>query len=322
MATTFDALHRRNRIASLRRLMNEQRVLSERIGRLLLSSAAERDASEAAVIPNRRVTRDALKVAIWLSFLKPYYWGRSNEPWSGPVPQSPFAATLLAGISAAVGIEAERQGAIIRQATRDAAIIAWLFGERRNAEPIRMIKPTFAEWVDPAGLTLADRTLRAGIDARARVNKFIDYHVGQGTPVQAMVNRLQKFLTTGEKMRTAYGQHGSWGARRLLLSETKVASGYAAINASAFNPYVEGIQWQLSRPDDGRDQCDANSRGGIYPVDKVPLYPDHPNEACSLIPVAGRNPLLDPLSPSLFGLFAAAHLTQALLNGAQEREFA
>lgn len=294
MATTFDALHRRNRIASLRRLMNEQRVLADRIGRLLLSSAAERDASGAAVIPNRRVNRDALKLAIWLSFLKPYYWGRSNEPWRGPVPHSPFAATLFAGINEAVDIEVVRQVSIAQRLTRDAVILDWLFGRRNSSTVTDLAKPTFAEWVDPSGLTLADRTLRAGIDARARLNKFIDHHVGQAAPVQAMASRLQKFLTTGEKMRTAYGQQGSWGARRLLLSETKVAAGYAAINASVDNPMVAGIQWRLNRPYDETDQCDRNSTGGplddgVYPALKVPTYPDHPNEQCDLLPVPAKD---------------------------------
>lgn len=293
MPISFLTQRRRNLAGTLRRFLNEQRELAGRIGRLLQSFATER-AGGAAVIPNRRSVREKLTQSIWQSLLKPYYWGREGEPFRGTAPQSPFAETLYAGITGAVDIEVAQQVSIIQRVANDEVSDWLLTAPPSTTSPLvtsrKLPYPTFAQWTDPRGFQLTDRVLRVGVDARARVGSFVDYHISQGTPVDSATRRLERFLTTGEQQRTAYGQQGSYQAQRLLVTETKVAAGYAAINASAENPTVKGIQWQLNRPYDETDQCDRNSTGGpngdgIYPALEVPAYPDHPNEQCDLLPV-------------------------------------
>jgi hypothetical protein len=289
MVTPTLALRRQYLAGLVRRLLTEQRALALQIGRLLQQAAA-RSGEGALVVPNQQGTREALKTAIWSTVLRPYYWGATVTPLAGPAPQSPYAQLLVAGIVGAVGIEVAHQVVII-QRVASADVRDWLLTATPSRRPwVPLLRPTFAEWTDPQGFRLVDRVVRLGIDARVRVNRFLDYHVSQATPLPALTDRLEAFLTTGERQRTAYGQHGSYAARRLLASEMKVAAGYAAINASAENPAVKGLKWQLNRLYDETDQCDRNSVGGpdgdgVYPAVEVPSYPDHPNEQCDILPV-------------------------------------
>lgn len=327
MAATTRALVRSSENATERALLADHARLAQLAGLLIVQSAGT-----GATVPNTRTARQALSEAIWQRVLRPYYIGAGGEALSRTAPQSPYAQRLVAGVRGAVRLEAERQAALIRRHVNDPVVVDWLTGPR-PAVVQETLMDSFSQWVDPAGFVLADRILRMAVGVRARVNRFLDYHIGRGTPAGAMTSMLGQFLTTGERQRRPYGQQGGWPARLLLRNELIVAGGWAVINASQVNPIVGGIKWVLTRQDTDRDRCDANARGGpngdgVYAPADLPAYPDHPGEACDLLPVATRTPAAvtadlrsaidgnTPYANALRGLFNVGWLTDALLSGA------
>lgn len=341
MARTFTARRIANERDTDRQLLADHRRLAQAIAALIGQAARQRNGAGLAVVPNTRSSREGLATVIWERVLRPYYIGPTGEALYGTQPQSPYAQRLVAGITEAVRIQAELQIALIRRTISDQRVLDWLTGPRPLPSVRETLMDSFAQWVDPRGFRLGDRILRMAVEARARVWRFLDYHIGRGTPptipgevgeAATMAGAIEEFLTTGERQRRPYGQQGGYPARRLLRNEVIVAGGWAALNASQVNPIVAGVQWQLTRADTGRDQCDINSRGGpngggVYPPAEVPPYPDHAGEQCVLVPVATTNPaavtadLLAGIeagsawAAGLQGLFNDEWLPQALLSG-------
>lgn len=94
-------------------------------------------------------------------------------------------------------------------------------------------------------------------------------------------------------MRPRNSGTGSYAARRLARTETTRAFGDAAMKAAKANPVLEKMRWRLSGHHDSADsdQCDLNAQNsskglpkGVYWVDELPRYPDHPHEMCTLTP--------------------------------------
>jgi hypothetical protein len=345
MPATIRAMARRNENAADAALLADHGRLAQLAGLLIVQATSSRGdtrfAGGSSVIPNERSSRQALGDAIWQRVLRPYYIGATGEALRneyargdslGITPQSPYAERLTAGVRGAVRVQAERQAALIRRHIGDPGVVAWLT-EGRPTVVQETLMDSFSQWVDPAGFMLADRILRTAVGVRARVNRFLDYHIGRGTPAGEMTAALGQFLTTGERQRRPYGQQGGYAARLLLRNEVIVAGGWATLNASQVNPVVGGIQWQLTRADDGRDRCDLNSRGGpngdgVYAPADVPPWPDHVGEQCILSPVATSTPAavtaalraaIDAATgyaQALRGVFNVDWLTEALLSGA------
>lgn len=327
MPATYRTRTRSNERNADAALLADHARLAQLAGLLIVQSAGGSSA-----VPNSRAARQSLSDAIWQRVLRPYYIGPTGEALRGITPQSPYAERLTAGVRGAVRVQAERQAALIRRHIGDPGVVAWLTGPRPL--PVQeTLMDSFSQWVDPTGFALADRILRMAVGVRARVNRFLDYHVGRGTPAGAMTSALSQFLTTGERQRRPYGQQGGYAARLLLRNEMIVAGGWATLNASQVNPVVGGIQWQLTRADDGRDRCDLNSRGGpngdgVYAPADVPPWPDHVGEQCILSPVATSTPgavtaalsaAIDAATgyaQALRGVFNVDWLTEALLSGA------
>lgn len=340
MATTFAARRRAHFAQTDRLLLADHARLAQAIGGLIAGAATGRTPSAGSgqatgerVVPNTRRSREALNAAVWSQVLRPYYIGPTGEALRGTQPQSPYAARLVAGVTGAVRVQVQLQIAMLRRAIRDEAVLAWLTGPRPLPSFVReAIMGSFSQWIDPRGYALADRILRMAVQVRARVSRFLDYHIGRPTPVDEMAAAAERFLTTGERERRPYGAQGAYPARRLLRNEVIVAGGWAALNASQVNPIVAGVQWQLTRADTGKDQCDANARGGpngdgVYAPEDVPPWPDHVGEQCLLVPVATVNPasvtadLASQIAAGtgyalgLRGLFNEDWLTGALVSG-------
>lgn len=205
----------------------------------------------------------------------------------------------------------------------------------------------FHLFVDPNGYRLSDRIWNTGINVRARIDRLLTYEISQGTSATEIAKLLEPFLTPGASMgRTTkpYGREGSFSARRLARTEVTAASGRATVNAAAANPFVEKLQWRLSASHPRIDHCDDNARGGengdgIYTIETLPPYPDHPHCMCSILPVptgstsdlvdqlrvdirAARGSLIDAASGgnpararALAGLLQPDRLTRALMEG-------
>lgn len=333
MARTFDSQRLRHQRAMDRRLTEEHRALASNIGRIVLRYATGADRT----VPNLRSTKDALKEAIWIGAIKPYYIGVGNDPFREADPQSPFARLLREGIEGAIRIQAERQAALLNRLIDDETVLAWLTESR----PISAITETrgiydpFHTWVDPNGYRLSDRVWRDAIQVRANVDRLLDYHIAQGTGAVRIAGLLEQYLTPAvgqQRTRTPYGTEGSYPARRLARTEITAAAGRATINASIANPFVNGIRWRLSASHPRIDICDEYARGGpdgngVYAPSAVPLYPPHPHCLCSLLPVAVGNTAdlveelrrditaATPRARRMQGMFNPDWLTRAILLG-------
>lgn len=302
----------------------------------LVQLAAVNGAGAQSTVPNTQRARADLKSAIWQRALKPYYIGSGDDPFKDTQPQSPFARLLYDGVSGAVRLQVERQAAIVSRLVRDRSVLLWLTGNRpRFITEQRGVYDPFHTWLDPNGYRLSDRVWRTSIDVRTRIDRLLDYEIGRGTGAQRIAALLEDYLTPGASLirtNTPYGKEGSFAARRLARTEITAAAGRATVNASIANPFVGGIQWRLSHAHRDGDQCDYNAHGGVngdgvYPPDRVPPYPNHPHEKCSLVPVPmGDTATLieqlrseirtnSPRARAFQGILNPEWLTQAILTG-------
>lgn len=335
MALTYNARRIRHIRAYETRLTNEQRALAQQVGRLVVLAASQLQ-DGARLVPNTRRAKDALKQQIWSQVLKPYFVGAGDDPFAGQTPRSPFANLLYDGIEGATRVAVEQQVGTLERRVRDRRVLAWLTGPRPYAVlEQRGVYDPFHSWVDPNGYTLSDRVWRAGIEERARIDRLLDYHIGQGAAAVDIAELLEDFLTPGARLirtRTPYGREGSYAARRLARTEITAAAGRATVNASIANPFTAGVQWSLSGSHPHTDICDDYARGGpngdgIYPPNEVPPYPPHPHCLCNLSPVVvgDTRDLVDalraeiqaasPRARALQGAFNVEWLVRALMAG-------
>jgi hypothetical protein len=180
---------------------------------------------------------------------------------------------------------------------------------------------------------------QTAVNARARIDALLDYHISRGTAAVDIAEELERFLQPGwDGRRTPlpYGLEGSYAARRLARTEVTAAAGRAVVNASQANPFVGGVRWRLSGSHGRRDICDDNASGGpagdgVYPPEAVPDYPAHPHDLCSLVPVpAGDRAELvarlrddiraaRPAALALQGAFNPQQLARAIMGGYLEQ---
>lgn len=303
--------------------------MAENIGRIVTRYSRLPDLT----VPNTRERRTALRRDVWLAVLRPYYLGSGDDPFIEGNPQSPYANLLYDGIEGATRIAVQQQIAKTRRLVRDDAVWGWLTGGRPFVTELGPYDP-FHTFVDSSGYTLSDRVWRNANEVRARIDRLLDYHISQGTSAVKISELLEDFLTPGAgsiRTRTPYGREGSYAARRLARTEITAAAGRTTVNASIANPFVSGIQWRLSASHKCCDICDDYARGGengdgIYDPDRLPNYPAHPHDLCSLLPVTTGSPsdLVDELraglpngrNRDLQGILNENWLVQAILNGA------
>lgn len=329
MAQTFASRQLRHQRAMDARFTQEQRTIAQSIGRIVTRAARLPDLT----IPNTRERRVFIRTAVWEQVLRPYYLGTGDDPLLNGRPQSPYAQLLYDGIEGATRIAVQQQIAVTRRVVRDDTVWRWLTGGRAFILEYGAYDP-YHLFVDPNGYTLSDRVWRVAADVRVRIDRLLDYHIAQGTGAVKIAELLEDFLTPGARListRTPYGREGSYAARRLARTEISAAAGRATVNASIANPFVGGIQWRLSASHTGKDICDENATGGangdgIYPPDKLPQYPAHPHDLCSLLPVPIgdtaalvaelRAGIANGRNRALQGLLNENWLVQAILSGA------
>lgn len=343
MAQTFNSRRLRLERAIDDRLTGAHAEIARLIAAIVASYATIPTPAGPAV-PNTQRVRDAIRLAIWVRVLKPFYIGAGDDPLDGPIPQSAFAAILVDGITQATHIQAEAQQAVLRRVVSDELVYNWLTAPRPfiNIAPRSFSFDPFYRYVDPNGYRLSDRIWRDAVDVRSRVERLLDYHIGQGDSAVEIADLLEDFLTPGAKLiktRTPYGREGSYAARRLARTEVTAAAGRATIEASTANPFVESVRWSLSMSHPCCDICDDYAKGGpagdgVYPLSEVPPYPAHPHELCNLqpVPMGSTADLVDqlraginqrtPAAEAMRGRFNADYLTQAILGGVTAAAFA
>lgn len=296
MAASFIARRRQLLRGTGKRLLDEHRAMANAIGRLFLQAATARGETGERVIPNRRSTRDGLMAAIYAQVLKPYYVGEGLEPFAGTRPLSPFAQLLYDGASGMVRIEAEAQAALVRRLVSDEVVVDWLLSPYTPRRPVQeMSVSSFTQWLDPRGFRLAERIQRVAVEVRSRIGRFVDYHVGAGTPAPTMATKVEAFLTVGEQGKTVYGNQGAVAPRVLVQHEMVKAGGDTVKAATVISPYIRGAQWLLSPAHTESDECDDYAEGGengdgVYPLSELPVFPAHPRCMCGLRAAPVRNP--------------------------------
>jgi len=165
--------------------------------------------------------------------------------------------------------------------TAEQVFMPWLFDQRG------VFYDAMHQFVDKDGYRLSDRVWRASARTRNAIDRLVTYEVSQGTSAVRMAGMLEQFLQkerAGVRTKKPYGRWGSYDARRLARTEITAAHGRATIASAAANPFVQLIEWALSLSHEEWDcNCEENSEKdlgdgpGIYPVDGVPRYPDHPH---------------------------------------------
>ena len=170
----------------------------------------------------------------------------------------------------------------------------------------RTLDPNRA-WVNGSRYRLSDRVWRQGRIVRRNIDAEIRAAIRRGDSAVELADRLEAYLNPERAPVRFYADgrmvsqfttskptgagHGSVYARTLARTEIMRIHGAATIEAAKVTPGVLGIRWRLSGSHPEIDACDDNasrsSRGlprGVYRVDEVPRYPNHPNDLCVLVP--------------------------------------
>ena len=212
---------------------------------------------------------------------------------------------------------------IRRKASRDSAdpflrVVAAVDGPAVDAERMlrsRSLDPqrrwVRAQTADGAGdlYRLSDRVWRLGKETRSAIDDRLRLGIARGEDALSIAHDLVSYLkldqqpeiiTSNGKVirrrnmtaRPGRGGYGSHQARRLARTEVTRVHGAATIETMRITPGGKGIQWRLSGSHPEQDECNDHASAdryglgeGVYPVDRVPPYPSHPHELCSLVPV-------------------------------------
>lgn len=290
----IDRLQLSHRRAIQRRYDDDQRRMALAIALLLYQF------SRNGSLPTDMQSRLMLKGLIWAHVLRLYYIGPYTEPFTGPDPQSPFATLVRDGVEGAMRIQVKRSIAMLKRYIKDETILRWFLAPTFRPVELPVVRQEnyqapFYAYVDPNGYKLNDRILRNAIDARAKLDRMLDFHILNGMDAGTLGGTVANFMTiSGRATRQSYGDYGSYAPWKMLRSEMQVANGRATVIAAELNPVVDRIWWRLSTVHHIIDVCDNNASGGpngdgIYDKGDVPDYPNHANEMCSLVLVVDRN---------------------------------
>jgi hypothetical protein len=190
------------------------------------------------------------------------------------------------------------------------AVVAMFDGPQITAQRLRVARflDPVTTWRDRRGYVLSDRVWRQGDDVRSAIDARLRLAITRGDDPIRVAKELERFLDPAwqplrygpdgrivvdlsrAQVYTAKprGGHGSNAARRLARTEIMRAYGLATIESAKEIPGVRGIQWRLSGSHPEDDSCtdiahrDVGLGRGVYPVNDVPQYPQHPNELCVL----------------------------------------
>jgi hypothetical protein len=129
---------------------------------------------------------------------------------------------------------------------------------------------------------LSEKVYRSEAGITARVNRLVNSALARGLSAVEFAREARDFvnpLTPGGLR---------YAALRLSRTEINNAAHAVAINAQRDKPWVEGMEWHLSRSHPKADRCDEYAHGGpngdgLYPVADTPVKP-HPQCFCYITP--------------------------------------
>lgn len=154
------------------------------------------------------------------------------------------------------------------------------------------------------GLYLSDRIWSKSKKYRKQINEIIQDSIAEGQDCVKTARMLEKYVKTGRKtlakdypnmakrMANRVPDDICYEALRLARTEMTSAYGEATIQSAMVSPSCNAVKFILSGSHPHYDICDhicgADTYGlgiGVYPVDKAPSYPFHPNCLCITLTV-------------------------------------
>lgn len=154
------------------------------------------------------------------------------------------------------------------------------------------------------GLYLSDRIWSKSKKYRKEINEIIQDAVAEGQDCVKTAKMLEKYVKTGaetlakdypgmmKRMKGRVPDDLCYEALRLARTEMTSAYGEATIQSAMVSPSCNAVKFILSGSHPHYDKCDhicgVDTYGlgiGVYPVDKAPSYPFHPNCLCITLTV-------------------------------------
>lgn len=164
----------------------------------------------------------------------------------------------------------------------------------RSLDPGRKWVPR-DKWTTKTGYSLSDRLWTQGRALRDAIDEQIRQALAEGTSADRLARQLRQYVNHEQDIATPEARrqrrrHAKVATRTLARTEITRVLGAATIEAAKVTPGLLGVRWVLSASHAGHvDECDHNASGssaglppGVYTVDEVPQYPNHPNEKCHI----------------------------------------
>lgn len=158
------------------------------------------------------------------------------------------------------------------------------------------------------GLYLSDRIWTKSKRYRENMTEIIQDAVAEGQDCVKTARMLEKYVKTGKRtlakqypnmmkrMGSRVPEDICYESLRLARTEMTAAYGEATIQSAMVSPSCSGVKFILSGSHPRYDICDhicgVDEYGlgiGVYPIDKAPSYPFHPNCLCITLTV-NENP--------------------------------
>lgn len=161
-------------------------------------------------------------------------------------------------------------------------------------------------------LPLSQRIYRSGVWMGGRLNKLINETLASGTLNAAEFAR---------RARDWFNPNTPGGVRyaALRLARTEINNAFHAMSAEKYaaTPWIERVDWNLSKSHPKPDICNTVHAGSPYPSDKVPVRP-HPQCMCYITPKSvDEDEFIDRFVAGEFDEYLDAELER---NGWQEPE--
>lgn len=210
-------------------------------------------------------------------------------------PLSPYARALTVSVEA-LEMQVVQAHSAYLLARLDPLLTDWV---RRAPNPTTRAPyyDPLHTWVDPRGYRLSDRIWNATLEAREKIDRYLTFHVAQGTSSQQIARDLESLLVPSRQtVRTIrpYGVDVSYDAMRLARTEITRAHTVMSVQAASDNPFVTGMDWALSARHPRVDICDKHATIGMsgqrlkaaYPVAEAPqpIRDSHPQCLCNVRP--------------------------------------
>jgi len=246
-------------------------------------------------------------------------------------PLSPFAALINKWHVYTVVNIVEAHYKLMKRLLRNAPDVwTWLQGSTQQevirTNPLVGYDPLHT-FVDPKGYTLSQKIWRNETEIRLKIDAMMNDYIRRGVSAVDIAKDFEQFLlpaAKGIKTTKPYGRSANANSLRLGRTEITAAHGRVTIASAKANPFVTGIIWRLAGSHKDSDQCDINAAGSPYPLDKVPDYPNHPNDTCSLVPevtakpaevIAGLRTMIHHNQPAPLTVAAPGNFLRRILGG-------